>query len=219
MWAPNVAALAADRLVITWDMRGHGESDAPEDQSEYSHTACVADMAALLDLVDAERAVIGGMSLGGFLSLSFHLRHPERVVGLLLVDTGPGYRADGAREQWNQWARGRADALEREGLSALPGSREQKEADHRYGVRGLAHAARGMLVQRNSDVFESLAGIRMPTLIVVGEEDHQFLAAADAMTQRIPGARKIVLAGAGHAANMDAPEPFNAAVREFLEGL
>jgi pimeloyl-ACP methyl ester carboxylesterase len=76
-----------------------------------------------------------------------------------------------------------------------------------------------MLVQQDSDVFESLGGIRRPTLVVVGEEDRQFLAAADVMARRIPGARKVVLAGAGHAANMDAPGPFNDAVRDYLEGL
>ena len=59
----------------------------------------------------------------------------------------------------------------------------------------------------------------MPTLIVVGSEDTQFLAAAEVMEQRIPGARRIVLEGAGHAANMDAPDQFNAAVSDFLEGL
>src|SRR5207248_6200252 len=58
MWAPNLAALAADRPVITWDMRGHGRSGSPDDPEQYSHAACVADMAALLDAAGAERAVL-----------------------------------------------------------------------------------------------------------------------------------------------------------------
>ena len=66
MWRPNVAALAADRQVITWDLRGHGRSDSPDDPGQYSHSACVADMAALLDAAGTERAVLGGLSLGGF---------------------------------------------------------------------------------------------------------------------------------------------------------
>jgi pimeloyl-ACP methyl ester carboxylesterase len=205
MWAANVAALAADRPVITWDLRGHGASDAPHDPARYAQEACVEDIAALLDAAGAEQAVLGGMSLGGYVSLLFHLRHRERVLALVLVDTGPGFRDDAARERWNEWARGRADALERDGLAALLGGREQAQAHHRHGARGLAHAARGMLVQHRGPVFE------------VGAEDANFLAAAEVMAARIPGARKVVLAEAGHAANMDAPEPFNAAVREFLE--
>jgi len=65
MWRPNVAALAAGRQVITWDLRGHGRSDSPDDPAQYSHAACIADMAALHDAAGTERAVLGGLSLGG----------------------------------------------------------------------------------------------------------------------------------------------------------
>jgi pimeloyl-ACP methyl ester carboxylesterase len=205
--------------VITWDMRGHGASDAPDDPSLYSHTACVGDMAALLDTVGAARAVVGGMSLGGYLSLIFHLCHQERVAGLLLIDTGPGFRDEEARESWNRWALGAADKLEESGPEALNGGPEQLQADHVHGGQGLAHAARGMLVQHDSTVIDSLQRISVPTLILLGERDEDYLAAAEVMAKRIPHAEKIVLAGAGHAANMDAPDQFNAAVRGFLEEL
>ena len=218
MWRYNVPALAHNRQVVTWDMRGHGASDAPDDPELYSHEASVGDMVALLDAATHNQAVIGGMSLGGYLSLELYRRHPERVLGLVLVDTGPGFRNPEAREGWNRWALDRADELESEGLSALPG-REQQEADHRHGALGLAHAARGMLVQEDGAVLESLNEIEVPTLIVVGSEDRPFLTAADVMHKRIPRARKIVLDGAGHAANLDAPSEFNAVVSEFLEEL
>ncbi len=174
-------------------------------------------MASLLDDADAPSAVLGGMSLGGFVSLAFHARWPQRVRALVLVDTGPGFRDPAARERWNEWARERADLLERDGLGALPGGTEQRRANHVHGAAGLANAARGILTQSDSLVFESLGSIAVPVLIVVGAEDTQFLAAADAMERRIPDARKLVLNGAGHAANIDAPEEFNAAVGEFLE--
>ena len=218
MWRDNVAALAHKRRVLTWDMRGHGASDAPDDPELYSHQACVDDMAALLDTTTHNQAVIGGMSLGGYLSLELYRRHPDRVLGLILVDTGPGFRNPEAREAWNRWALDRADELEANGLSALAG-REQREADHRHGALGLARAARGILVQEDGDVFESLTEIAVPTLIVVGSEDRPFLAAADVMRKRIPRARKIVLDGGGHAANLDAPAEFNAVAAEFLEEL
>jgi pimeloyl-ACP methyl ester carboxylesterase len=215
MWDSNIPALAHNRRVIAWDMRGHGSSDAPADPGRYSHHACVEDMAELLDAAGAPRAVLIGMSLGGYLSLAFRLRFPDRVSGLVLVDTGPGFRDDAAREGWNQRARDLAERLEREGVGVL-GSPENRSARHEHGVFGLAQAARGMLVQEDGSVMESLSQIDAATLIVVGADDTQFLRAADAMERRIPGARKLVLDNAGHAANMDAPDEFNRAVGEFL---
>jgi pimeloyl-ACP methyl ester carboxylesterase len=215
MWDPNIPALARDRRVVAWDMRGHGSSDAPDDPARYSHPACIEDMAELLDTAEATQAVLVGMSLGGYLSLAFRRRFPARVSGLVLVDTGPGFRDDAAREGWNRHARELAERLERDGVGALS-SPESRGAQHRHGGSGLAHAARGMLVQQDSSVIESLPQIEVPTLIVVGALDTQFLRAADVMERRIPGARKVVLDGAGHAANMDTPAEFNSAVGSFL---
>jgi pimeloyl-ACP methyl ester carboxylesterase len=219
MWEPNLPALSPHGATIAWDMRGHGESDAPADPSLYSHELALDDMETLLDVLGPEPAVLIGMSLGGFLSLGLHLRNPERVAGLVLVDTGPGFRRPEARERWNDWARGRADALEARRLAAVPGGREQDPNQHIHGAHGLAHAARGILVQQDSAVFDALGLITVPTLVIVGAEDEQFLAAADVMADRIPGARKVVLAGAGHAANVDSPGEFNSAVADFLAGL
>jgi pimeloyl-ACP methyl ester carboxylesterase len=219
MWDSNITALTRDRAAITWDMRGHGESDAPEDPSLYSHEHTLADMAALLDAAAAPRAVLVGMSLGGFMSLLFRHRFPERVAALVLVDTGPGFRNQEARERWNAWARTRAEELETQGMDAMLIGREQRQARHVHGARGLAHAARGMLVQEDSMVFDSLSEIDVPTLVVVGSEDQQFLAAADLMQTHIPQAHRVTLAGAGHAANLDAPEEFNTAAGRLLNGL
>jgi pimeloyl-ACP methyl ester carboxylesterase len=154
------------------------------------------------------------MSLGGYLSLAFHARHPERVAALILVDTGPGFRRDEPRQKWNAFAERTAAALERDGLAAL---RASPEVGKHREVIGLAHTARLVMTQRDRRVIDSLA--RIPTLVVVGALDTNFLSAADYMAAKIPGARKIVLEGAGHAANIEAADAFNAAVREFLEEL
>ena len=124
MWAPNLDALGADRQVLTWDLPGHGASMLGS--GELSHERCIADMLELLDVLGAPRAVVGGMSLGGFLSLLFCARHPERVAALLLVDTGPGFRDDAAREAWNGWVGGLADDLDARGLAALRASPETR---------------------------------------------------------------------------------------------
>jgi pimeloyl-ACP methyl ester carboxylesterase len=121
-----------------------------------------------------------GHSLGGFLSLAFHLAHPERVAGLVLVDTGPGYRKDDARAGWNRMVEGRAREFEARGR------------------HGLAHAARGILAQRDGRVIESLPQIRVPTLVIVGEKDETFLAGSHYMAEKIPGAKLEVIEGAGH---------------------
>jgi pimeloyl-ACP methyl ester carboxylesterase len=82
-------------------MRGHGQSDYPEDQTQYSEEHTVADMAAILDAVGADDAIIGGLSLGGYMSLAFHLAHPGRTKALLIIDTGPGFKKDEPRDAWN----------------------------------------------------------------------------------------------------------------------
>ncbi|WP_322796895.1 alpha/beta fold hydrolase [Tepidiforma sp.] len=218
MWDAQVSALSPEYAVVTWDMRGHGQSDSPDDPSAYSEAHTVADMAAILDALGVESAVIGGLSLGGYMSLAFHLAHPDRVRALMLFDTGPGYRNPAGREAWNRTAEARAVAFETRGLEALGPGAEVRIAAHR-SARGLALAARGMLAQFDSRIIESLPSIAVPTLVLVGEKDEPFLGATDYMAAKIPGARKVVIPGAGHAANIDQPEAFNRAVREFLASL
>jgi pimeloyl-ACP methyl ester carboxylesterase len=217
MWDPNVDALSVDRPVIVWDQRGHGSSDAPDDMNRYTEQISVADMAAILDATGADRAVLGGMSLGGYLSLAFRLVHPQRVAGLVLVDTGPGYRNDEARDKWNAWVERRAQQLER-GEAPADISAELAQAVHAH-PDGLPRAARGVMAQKDARVITSLGSIMVPTLVIVGAEDTDFLAGADYMHRHIPNSRKVVIDNAGHAANMDQPEAFNAAVRELLEQL
>jgi pimeloyl-ACP methyl ester carboxylesterase len=218
MWGPNLAALSRERQVLTWDLPGHGAS-AEAGAGELSHAVCIQKMLELLDGLGARRGVIGGMSLGGYLSLLFYARHPGRVAALVLVDTGPGFRDDAAREAWNSWVGELADDLEARGLDALRSGPEAQAAEHAGGAAALAVAARAILTQRDGEAFASLGSIGVPTLIVVGADDDPFLAAAEAMARHIPGARKLILQKAGHAANMDQPAAFDHAVGEFLEEL
>jgi len=220
MWAPQVEAFSRRYRFITWDMRGHGQTDSPEAQEDYSEAHTVADLRQLLAYLGVEQAVVGGLSLGGYMSLAFHLAHPQMVRALVLCDTGPGYRNPAAREAWNRTAEARALAFEDKGLEALGQSPEviAGRRSHRSAA-GLARAARGMLAQVDSRVIDSLPTIAVPTLVIVGERDEPFLAAADYMATRIPGARKVVIPRAGHAANIDQPEAFNQAVLSFLEEL
>jgi pimeloyl-ACP methyl ester carboxylesterase len=215
MWQGQMDALAGNYRLIAWDMRGHGQTDSPDDASAYSEAATVDDMAAVLDAAGVEKAVISGLSLGGYMSLAFNVKYPERVLALMLFDTGPGYKNPVGREGWNETAMGRATVFEEKGIDALGRGAEVRIAQHR-SAQGLAHAARGMLAQFDSRIIESLPEIKVPTMVLVGENDQPFIGASQYMATKIPGAKLVTIPGAGHAANIDQPAAFNDAVRAFL---
>lgn len=215
MWDPQIDALAGRYRVILWDMRGHGESDSPKDGAAYSHDLSVGDMAAVLDACGVESAVIGGLSLGGFLSLCFHHAHPDRTRALLLCDTGPGYRDPDGRAAWNRYAEKIAAGFDEDGLGALWGNAEVAVARH-AGAEGLALAARGILVQNDSRIIDGLSAIKVPTLVVAGSDDTLYVKSMGYMVSKILGAKSALIDGAGHAPNIDRPEVFNEEVGAFL---
>ena len=221
MWDGQHAALGDRYRLITWDMRGHGQTVASDDPAQYSTELTVADIQALLSSQGVSRAVVGGLSLGGYMSLAFYLAHPEMVEALVICDSGPGYRNAEARAAWNERAHQRAQNLEARGLDAFGGrSREVREAlSHHRSAQGLAHAARGMLAQADSRVIDGLAAIRVPTLIIVGDRDEPFLAPCQYMAKKIPGARLEMIAGAGHSSNLDEPAAFDRVLLDFLDSL
>src|SRR3989440_1729790 len=145
MWKGQIEALSKHHQLVLWDMRGHGQSDYPDDPAAYSEALTVADMAALLDEIGAESAIVGGFSLGGYMSLAFYRAHPERVRALLIIDTGPGFRKDDARDAWNKRALDTAERFEREGLAMLKSASHERAMVSHRDASGLARAARGML--------------------------------------------------------------------------
>jgi pimeloyl-ACP methyl ester carboxylesterase len=185
--------------------------------TEYSVEETLTDMAALLDTLGHEQAIIGGHSLGGYMSLAFTMRYPERVRALLVIDTGPGYKSDPPREEWNEMARGLARRLERDGLEHLTKLSSEMNPPEHNSAAGLAMAAAGMLTQRDSSVIDSLTEIGVPTLVIVGEKDRTYLAASNYMARKIPDATQVVIPNAGHAVNFHQPAHFNETVEAFLE--
>jgi pimeloyl-ACP methyl ester carboxylesterase len=216
MFEGTAAALAASHRVITWDLRGHGRSDYPAEADEYSIPLAVGDMVAILDAAGADRAVLMGHSLGGYLSLELQRTHPERVSALVLIGTGPGYKRDEARDGWNGMAERFAIDLETSGLDALPASEEVRADVHR-SADGLVRAARGILRQHDDRVLVGLPDITVPVLVVVGEGDKPFLAGSEYMAGKIPGAALTVIAGARHAPMITHPDAFCAHIATFLD--
>jgi pimeloyl-ACP methyl ester carboxylesterase len=216
VWSGVIDALAKRYRVILWDMRGHGQSDAPDDIELYTRDATIEDMLALLAEVDAKEAHIGGHSLGGYLSIELYRRHPEIFKSLLLFNTGPGFKKDEARDGWNAQCVKDAEKFETRYAEqmALPES-ERRKGSHN-SLMGVARAARGILPQDGAKVIETLPNINVPTLVLVGDNDKAFKNAAEYMGLKIPGATSVVVKDAGHNAMMDQPEAVADAVLAFL---
>ena len=233
-WAPQEADLGRRLRVISWDYCGHGESGAPELPDAFTFERVVDDLAAVhAAAANSEPAVLGGLSVGGLVSLVYALRHPERVRALVLVSTGPGFKDPEARARWETQLERAAARLEERGVAGYlegsraraeilglepdgPAARHAREGVLRSSAAALARFARGVAAHVPG-VIDDLARIEIPTLILVGEYDRYFHRAAEVMAAKLPRAKKRLVEGAGHVVNLDRPGAFGGAVLEFLE--
>lgn len=223
MWEPNMAALTRRHRVVRCDLRGYGASPPPD--GPYSHAD---DLRALLASLGIERAAVAGLSLGGGIALELALAHPDVVGALVLVDTDlPGVSLGPALRETMAVAIAHA----RDG--DLDAAREAWLATplFAHSPPSVAAALRAIVddytfwhwVNPNPHVgLDPPAGVRgaqvgAPALVVRGEHEvEQVIDNCERMLRDIPGARGVVLPGAGHMSNMDAPEAFDAALLEFL---
>lgn len=227
MWEPQVPVFSKRYRFIVYDARGHGQSQSPPSLEQYSADIVVEDLCQLLRHLKISKAVVGGLSTGGYQSLRFYLRHPEMVAALVLMGTGPGYRNPEHMAEWNRKQEKRARQLETGGTGAFaddPGTRAilaytPREILLRQNPVGLANMARMVVGQHDTEVIERLGEVKVPTLVVAGAEDTPFLGAASYMARAIPGARSVIIPQAKHAVNLDNPVAFNEAVLGFLDGL
>ena len=235
-WRPQVGAFTeASVRVILWDYRGHGRSESPRDPDAYSIGQVVDDLGRVLDwAAPGVPAVLGGHSFGGLASLHFTLAHPGRVRALVLVNSGPGFKKPEAQARWEAAVDRTAGFIEAKGMEAFVASRASATALGLYPERPAARAAgRAIAAQdpaglalfarrvagRAPQVIDDLPGIRIPTLVIVGEKDEAYLRAAEVMTARLPQAECVTIPRAGHVVNLDEAEAFNAAVVRFLRKL
>jgi len=227
MWDEQVAAFAARHRVVTFDWRGFGRSTLGETASTMEVFA--DDVAGLLDALEIERAVICGLSMGGYAAFAFYRKYAERVAALILADTRPGPDTDeGKRGRYEMAELARcsgASALVEKMIPKLLGATTQQTKPHivervramieSNNAEGIARALHGMA--ERADSTELLAQINCPTLVIVGSEDGLTSPSeAEKMSQGISGARLVTIAGAGHLSNLEQPDEFNRAVSDFL---
>ncbi|MFD0397955.1 alpha/beta fold hydrolase [Kitasatospora sp. NPDC127121] len=229
MWSAQLDALPGltgdEARVLAPDQRGFGGTELGTDEPSLDLVA--DDLALLLDAAGIERAVVGGLSMGGYVALAFARRHPDRLAGLLLASTRATADTDAVRANRERiaaavTARGSVQLLLDEEVAAGqlgPDSRHLVER-----VRSLVAAASPAAVawaQRamaaRPDALDVLAGLRVPTAVVAGAQDGLVAPEeAELMLRARPDAELSVIPGAGHLSALEAPEAFNTAVRDLL---
>jgi 3-oxoadipate enol-lactonase len=228
IWERQPETLKDRYQVIAPDLSGSGDSTVPADPAAYSVDGWAREARAVLDACGVEKAIVGGCSMGGYVTFAFLRLFPERVRGVLLVDT----RADADTEEARK---GRTDAqrdVREHGKGPfvdrlrdrLLSAASKDDAALVERVRTLMdQPAEGIVgglegLKNRQDATGQLADIRVPTLIVVGENDIVTPPPlSEAMHRAIPGSRLVLLPRAGHLANLEAPEAFDRAL-DFGDG-
>ena len=172
--------LLDDRFtVVAPDLLGHGGSPVLDDPAEYTRDRTLVDLDEIIDELDGSPVLVGH-SLGGYLALAYAATRPDAVRGVVVLNTGPGYRDDAKREEWN--ARSRRNA-------------------HRFGV---PEQVTTMNLQEDSVVMDRLAEMTTPTLVLAGGDDRpEYTGAGQYLERKMPHARLVVVEGGGHSMHED----------------
>jgi pimeloyl-ACP methyl ester carboxylesterase len=230
-WANQTKVLTPGYKVVTFDLRGHGKSQAPEREEGYSIPLFAEDVFALLGKLNIDKCCLVGHSLGGFIALEFAISHREMLAGLVLVDTSSGaFTRDPAyaelRKTLDEIAcnDGMAAAFEYdaghnptriERFQRHPGLKEtalQKMV--MTSVEGYCFAAKA--TAKWEPVTPHLPEIKVPTLIFWGDEDLAFAEPVQVLKQDIPNSELVMVQNVGHSPHEEAPDVFNEALLKFL---
>lgn len=229
----QLEALAARYHVVTFDHRGHGESDAPTEVAAYSFGQLMADTVAVADAVGADRFRLLGHSMGGMIARRVVLAHPERVEALVLMDTSPGPvpGIDGeilelgavvALTEGMTELKRLMDAFQPLGTPAYERTLAERPGYQEFNDRKWASlsavmwATLGRAIRDQPDQLAALASVTCPTLVIVGVQDEPFVGVSRAMAETIPGAELVVIPDAGHSPQFENPSAWFSTLQRFL---
>lgn len=230
MWNPQIEALKRQYYLITYDIRGHGNSDVGDGQ--YTIELFVDDLIAILDHLKISHAVLVGLSMGGYISLRAVERHPDRIRGLVLCDT----RSEADTNEGKIRRATQVKFLKRDGTRPFAEAfiaglfYEKTLSDQPRVVESISSiiektsplSIAGTLIALagRTDTTSALYSIRVPTLILVGKHDTLTpVSASTAMREKIPGAVMHVLPQAAHLSNLENTGEFNTHLQDFLRKL
>jgi 3-oxoadipate enol-lactonase len=226
MWDEQARALSSSFRVLRYDQRGHGKTEATP--GRYTFDLLMADALALMDALSVQRAHFAGLSMGGATALGLAQRRPDRLERVIVCDSGCASTPQSA-QQWEE----RIAVAEREGMAPLveptvtrwfPPEVMAKNPPYLDTVRGMIRATpvAGFIgcaaALADHDFRSGVAATRPPVLFLAGEKDAggAVAIAMRGLHQALPGSRYVELAGAGHISNLDDPQGFTAALKEFL---
>ena len=232
LWEPQMRSIPEGWRLITPDLRGFGGSTEMDSVSAISMSDYAADLIDLLDELGIERLVLGGASMGGYATMAFLQSAGDRVDGLVLANTRA--TADSPEARANR--RNMLALVDREGPAGVARDMMPKllgKTTHETNpeveafVRRLIKqqspvAIRGAIhrMMHRPDSTALLAQVKIPTLVIAGEEDELIpIAEARAIAEAVTGATLVVIPRAGHLSNLEQPEAFNHALTAFLAGL
>ena len=235
-FADHVDALAARHRVVTFDHRGHGESDKPSDPSDYSLDRMADDILAVADGLGLDTFRLLGHSMGGMVSRRVVLAQPARIDALVLMDTSPG-PIPGLDPELADLAAGimldqgkdhlkplldEAGTLESPAhlrlLAERPELVEYEERNWQV-ISPVMWATMLREIVHQPDQLALLAGVRSPTLVIVGEQDTPFLDGSRVMAGVVPGAELVVVRDAGHSPQFENPVAWLDALERFLDSV
>jgi pimeloyl-ACP methyl ester carboxylesterase len=220
-WRLNLDALGEVSRPVVVELLGHGRSCSPEDPAAYRPESYVAAFESIRESLGVERWVVCGQSLGAALTLRYALEHPERVVAQVFTNSNSAL----ADERWSELIRAamqtQAQAIEargREALEAMPihprhSRRMPPDVKQALVDDSALHDPRGVLLCGLYTVPDS--PVRVPALLVCGEREKRFAPHRDYAEKTMPEL-EVVSVDAGHAVNIEAADPFNAAVTDFI---
>jgi pimeloyl-ACP methyl ester carboxylesterase len=235
-FADHVATLARDHTVVTFDHRGHGDSDNPADTDAYTFDRLVDDAVAVADATGLDRFRVLGHSMGGVVARKIAIRHSERVDALVMMDTFggpiPGFDSElaqvGADVALTQGKQALKDLLDFVSFLETPAHRQliaerpeyvDIEANRWAGLSEIAWGALVLGVAEQSDDLPAMAALPCPVLVLVGEQDESFLGTSVTMAEAIPGTELVVIPDAGHSPQVETPGAWIAALTGFLASL